>query len=84
VAEFKISGPLSFKIGGYEVNPNDGGEYGFDWGLSGAAGILIPAEFDWNVKLDRSSSTASTRSAVPTIRRHYPIGLRPRTACRCP
>jgi porin len=51
VAEFKISGPLSFKIGGYEVNPNDGGEYGFDWGLSGAAGILIPAEFDWNVKL---------------------------------
>jgi porin len=32
VAEFKISGPLSFKIGGYEVNPNDGGAYGFAWG----------------------------------------------------
>jgi porin len=51
VAEFKISGPLSFKIGGYEVNPNDGGEYGFAWGLNGAAGILIPAELDWNVDL---------------------------------
>ena len=51
VAEFKISGPLSFKIGGYEVNPNDGGEYGFDWGLNGAAGVLIPAELDWNVDL---------------------------------
>jgi porin len=51
VAEFKISGPLSFKIGGYEVNPNDGGEYGFAWGLNGAAGVLIPAELDWNVDL---------------------------------
>jgi porin len=51
VAEFKISGPLSFKIGGYEVNPNDGGAYGFAWGLNGAAGVLIPAELDWNVNL---------------------------------
>ena len=51
VAEFKISDPLSFKIGGYEVNPNDGGKYGFAWGLSGAAGVLIPAELDWSVKL---------------------------------
>ena len=51
VAEFKISGPLSFKIGGYEVNPNDGGKYGIDWGLNGAAGVLIPAELDWNVNL---------------------------------
>jgi porin len=51
VAEFKISGPLSFKIGAYEVNPNDGGEYGFAWGLNGAAGVLIPAELDWNVDL---------------------------------
>ena len=51
VAEFKISSPLSFKIGGYEVNPNDGGAYGFAWGLNGAAGVLIPAELDWNVKL---------------------------------
>jgi len=51
VAAFKISGPLTFKIGAYEVNPNDGGEYGFEWGLNGAAGVLIPAEFDWNVNL---------------------------------
>lgn len=51
VAEFKISSPLSFKIGGYEVNPNDGGKYGFDWGLNGATGVLIPAELDWNVEL---------------------------------
>jgi len=51
VAEFKISGPLSFKIGGYEVNPNDGGKYGFSWGLNGATGVLIPAEIDWNVEL---------------------------------
>ena len=51
VAEFKIAGPLSFKIGGYEVNPNDGGEYGFEWGLNGAVGVLIPAEVDWNVAL---------------------------------
>ena len=51
LAEFKIYGPLSFKIGGYEVNPNDGGEYGFSWGLAGATGVLIPAEFDWNVQL---------------------------------
>jgi porin len=51
VAEFKISGPLSFKIGGYEVNPNDGGAYGFRWGLAGAAGVVIPAELDWNVEL---------------------------------
>jgi porin len=51
VAQFKISGPLSFKIGGYEVNPNDGGEYGFAWGLSGATGVLIPAELDWHVAL---------------------------------
>jgi porin len=51
VAEFKISGPLSFKIGGYEVNPNDGGEYGFLWGLDGATGVLFPAELDWNVEL---------------------------------
>jgi len=42
---------MSFKIGGYEVNPNDGGEYGFAWGLNGAVGILIPAELDWNVAL---------------------------------
>ena len=47
----KIAGPLSFKIGGYEVNPNDGGEYGFEWGLNGAVGVLIPAEVDWNVTL---------------------------------
>ena len=40
----------SFKIG-YEVNPNDGGKYGIDWGLNGAAGVLIPAELDWNVNL---------------------------------
>jgi porin len=51
VAELKISDPLSFKIGGYEVNPNDGGEYGFAWGINGAAGVLIPAELDWNVDL---------------------------------
>ena len=51
VAEFKFSGPLSFKIGGYEVNPNDGGKYGFAWGLNGTAGVLIPAELDWNVDL---------------------------------
>ena len=51
VAEFKISGALSFKIGGYEVNPNDGGAYGFAWGLNGADGVLIPAELDWNVEL---------------------------------
>jgi porin len=51
VAEFKVYGPLSFKIGGYEVNPNDGGAYGFSWGLGGARGVLIPAEFDWNVQL---------------------------------
>ena len=51
VAEFKISNPLSFKIGGYEVNPNDGGEFGFAWGLNGAAGVLIPAELDWNAEL---------------------------------
>jgi porin len=51
VAVFKISGPLSLKIGAYEVNPNDGGEYGFDWGLNGAAGVLIPVELDWNVNL---------------------------------
>jgi porin len=50
MAEFKISGPLSFKIGGYEVNPNDGGEYGFLWGLDGARGVLIPTELDWSVK----------------------------------
>ena len=51
VAEFKIAGPLSFKIGSYEVNPNDGGKYGFAWGLNGATGVLIPAELDWNVEL---------------------------------
>jgi porin len=51
VAEFKISNPLSFKIGGYEVNPNDGGEFGFAWGLNGAAGVLVPAELDWNAEL---------------------------------
>jgi len=47
----EISGPLSLSIGGYEVNPNDGGKYGFDWGLSGATGVVIPVELDWNVKL---------------------------------
>ncbi len=31
--------------------PNDGGEYGFAWGLNGATGVLIPAELDWNVEL---------------------------------
>jgi porin len=51
MAEVKIYGPLSFKMGGYEVNPNDGGGYGFDWGLAGASGVLIPAELDWNIKL---------------------------------
>jgi porin len=51
VAQFKISNPLSFKIGGYEVNPNDGGEFGFAWGLNGAAGVLVPAELDWNAEL---------------------------------
>jgi porin len=51
VGEIKISDPLSFKIGAYEVNPNDGGEYGFQWGLEGASGVLIPAEFDWNEEL---------------------------------
>jgi porin len=51
VAEFKISDPLSFKIGSYEVDPNDGGEFGFAWGLNGAAGVLIPAELDWNAEL---------------------------------
>lgn len=51
VAAFKISGPLTFKIGAYEVDPNDGGEYGFEWGLNGAVGVLIPAELDWNVNL---------------------------------
>jgi porin len=51
VAQVQISHPLSFKIGGYEVNPNDGGEYGFAWGLNGAAGVLIPAELDWSVEL---------------------------------
>ena len=49
--ESKISGPLSLKIGAYEVNPNDGGGYGFEWGLAGAIGVLIPAKLDWNVKL---------------------------------
>jgi porin len=49
--EAKIYGPLSFKMGAYEVNPNDGGEYGFDWGLAGASGVLIPAELDWNIRL---------------------------------
>jgi porin len=44
-------GPLSLKVGGYEVNPNDGGEYGFDWGLGGSTGVIIPAELDWNIKL---------------------------------
>jgi carbohydrate-selective porin OprB len=42
---------LSFKIGAYEVNPNDGGDNGLEWGLAGAVGTLIPAEIDWNVKL---------------------------------
>ncbi len=51
VAEFKIAGPLSFKIGAYEVNTNMGGPYGFDWGLNGAVGVLIPAEFEWHAKL---------------------------------
>lgn len=51
LAEFKVFGPLSLKIGAYEVNPNLGGEYGFSWGLNGATGVLIPAELDWHVKL---------------------------------
>jgi porin len=51
MAEFKVSGPVSFKIGGYEVNPKLGGEYGFRWGLDGAIGVVIPAEIDWNVRL---------------------------------
>jgi porin len=51
VAEFKISGPLSLKIGGYEVNQNDGGTYGFGWALNGAIGAIVPVELDWNVKL---------------------------------
>jgi porin len=50
VAEFKISNQLSFKAGGYEVNPNVGGEFGFAWGLNGAAGVLVPAELDWNAE----------------------------------
>jgi porin len=33
MAEVKISGPASLKVGAYEVNPNDGGEYGFAWEL---------------------------------------------------
>lgn len=53
MTEAKIYGPLSFKMGGYEVNPNDGGKYGFDWGLAGASGVIIPAELDWNIKLGR-------------------------------
>jgi porin len=51
MAEAKIYGPLSVKVGGYEVNPNDGGEYGFDWGLGGSSGVIIPAEVDWNIRL---------------------------------
>jgi porin len=49
--ESRIAGPLSFKIGAYEVNPNDGGVHGQEWGLAGAIGALVPAEIDWNVKL---------------------------------
>jgi porin len=49
--EWKVAGPLSFKIGAYEVNANDGGDNGLEWGLAGAVGTLIPAEIDWNVKL---------------------------------
>lgn len=51
LAEFKISHTLTFKVGTYEVNPNDGGAYGFRWGLEGASGILVPAELDWHVAL---------------------------------
>jgi hypothetical protein len=28
-----------------------GGVYGFDWGLAGASGVLIPAALDWSIRL---------------------------------
>jgi hypothetical protein len=62
MTEAKIYGPLSVKVGGYEVNPNDGGEYGFDWGLGGSSGVIIPAEVDWNIRLGIVSWLHSSHS----------------------
>ena len=47
MAEFKISNPLSFKIGAYEVNPDLSGPYGFHWSTDDAKGVNIPMELDW-------------------------------------
>ena len=83
LAEFKIYGPLSFKVGGYEVNPNDGGEYGFSWDSPALPVCSFPRNSIGMCSLVRISFAGSTRLAAPTTPRRSQSGIWPPTASHC-
>ena len=82
VAEFKISGPS--KSAAMKSTRTTAANMASPGGLTAPRAFSFPRNSTGMWTLDHSSSTGFIRSAVPTIRRHYPIGSRPRTACRCP
>lgn len=52
---FKATDTVSVRAGAYEVNPNLGGKYGYDWSTSDTVGTNLPLEVDFNTALGASN-----------------------------
>ena len=75
--------PTVYAMGGvFQVNPNFGGPSGWDLFIHGTTGVSVPLEVGWTPASDRTTCSATTRSASTMTPRPIPTCSPAPTACR--